>query len=241
MKFLALMLAAALQAHAGLPDPARPFIGRCEAAEASYYHARARVAEREAEARPLAEQVEALKGDKDPSAWTRFTLSRRLSALQKSLDGLRQARLEAEAARQELFLVLSALQEESRGAVERELARASASARGLGELLRFKDRWDAKLEELGFSSERPFPMQEGLESDSGRFSRQDRMKALEARAVQLEAWASLVSEDLRLFKRARARKALGEGEAGRKIARLENLLARIAQLSDENERLLSKN
>ena len=99
-------------------------------------------ADAEAEAAPLAEKVRELKGVESPWWWTRWRLRRNLSRLQESLDRLREARGKYEGSRQELFLVLSALEEELRSALNRELARSHASKPRVQDLFNRKGIFD---------------------------------------------------------------------------------------------------
>src|SRR6185503_208802 len=171
----------------------------------------------ESEAAPLAETVRELKAVRNPWWWTRWRLRRTLGQLQESLDLLREARTRYETSRQELFLVLSALEEELRSALNRELARGRAQKQRIQQLFSRKAEFGRELEAMGFGEGKPFP----LVDDPGQVAlpllRADRRKALQARAIQLEAWGDTVKEDLRLVKRARDAGALDAGPARERL------------------------
>lgn len=213
-----------------------------EIARIEFRDSRARAASAEGEAAPLAEKVRALKGVENPWWWTRWRLRRSLSALQESLDRLREARGKYEASRQELFLVLSALEEELRSALNRELERPRARKAQVQELFSKKSGFDRELEAMGFGEGKPFPLVDDPGQVAVPLLRADRLKALQARSIQLEAWADTVKEDLRLVKRARDKGGLDPGPAKERMDELEALSRRIAAMVRDNERqLLSKN
>jgi hypothetical protein len=234
--FLALCLAAALPAADSTLGPS------LEKARLDFVLAGQRSQAAEAEAAPLAAKVRQLKAVEDPWWWTRWRLRRNLGLLQESLDRLREARSLYEAARQELFLVLSALEEELRSALNRELSRPRARKEELRRLLARKADYGRELEAIGFGEGKPFPLVDVPGQPSLPLLRVDRLKALQARAIQLEAWSATVSDDLRLLRRARDSGALGAAAAGARLRELEALKKRIQALIRDNEtQLLSKN
>jgi hypothetical protein len=228
---------------------AAPFLGKAESglaaslerARAEFASASAAEAAAEAAAAPLAESVRALKAVNAPWWWTRWRLRSKLASLQESLDRLRETRARQESARQELFLVLSALEEELRSALNRELSRPKASAPRVQGLFARKVLLDSELEGMGFGEGKPFPLVDEPGGGAAPWLRADRQKALQARAIQLEAWNDTVGEDLRLVRRARERGAMEAGVAGQRLLELEALARRIGAMIGENETMLSKN
>lgn len=79
--------------------------------------------------------------------WGRWRLRRALGRLKERLDRVEAARVEQEAARQELFLLLTAMEEELRGALERALA-ADGRQRGLRGWWQQEQAWSRRLEAL---------------------------------------------------------------------------------------------
>jgi hypothetical protein len=196
----------------------------------------------EAEAAPLVELVRRLKAVPDPWWWTRWRLRRSLGELQESLDRLREARGRYENSRQELFLVLSAQEEELRSALNKELARRRPRPERVRGYFERKDGFDRELEAMGFGEGKPFPLADAPGGASYPLLKADRQKALQARAIQLEAWNDTIQDDLRMLRRAKEGKALEAGLAERRLSELEALSRRISGMIRENEkRLLSKN
>lgn len=193
----------------------------------------------EAEARPLADKVRELKAVESPWWWTRFRLRRKLSRLQESLDHLREAKRAYENTRQELFLVLSAMEEDMRSSLNRELAKSGTSRARVQQLFDRKESLDRELEAMGFGEGKPFPLVDDPGQGALPLLRSDRQKALQARAIQLEAWSDTVKEDLRMVSRARQNGALDSIQARAKQRDLEALFKRINAMVRENERLLS--
>jgi hypothetical protein len=199
-------------------------------------------AEAESEAAPLAESVRELKAVDNPWWWTRWRLRGKLSRLQESLDRLRERRVRYEESRQELFLVLSAMEEELRSALNRELGLPKAQKERVQGLFNRKGVLDRELEAMGFGEGKPFPLVDDPGQVAVPLLRADRQKALQARAIQLEAWSDTVKEDIRLVRRAASRGALGSAAARQRLAELEALSKRIEGMVQDNEhKLVSKN
>lgn len=236
LALLAFLLAPALHAaDSGLS-------ASLDKARSEFVLARQLASDADAVAAPLAEKVRELKAVPSPWWWTRWRLRRSLRLLQESLDLLREARTRHEHSRQELFLVLSALEEELRSALNRELGRSNAQKQKVQQLFARKAEFGRELEAMGFGEGKPFP----LVDDPGQVAlpllRADRKKALQARAIQLEAWSDTVQEDLRLVKRARDSGVLDAIPAQQRMVELNALKERIAAMMRENEKqMLSKN
>ena len=212
-----------------------------EKARSEFALSRAAAQQAEAEATPLADTVRQLKAVENPWWWTRWRLRRKLGQLQESLDTLRLRRVSYEKSRQDLFLVLSALEEELRSALNRELQHAHASRPKVQQLFVRKGAFDRELEAMGFGEGKPFPLVEAGQALSPSL-RADRQKALQARAIQLEAWSETVREDLRLLRRARDSGAMDAALAAERLKELEDLSTRISVMVRDNEKqLLSKN
>jgi hypothetical protein len=240
MTRLALALAAFLSGRL-MAAPDSGLAAALARARAEFGAARSEAELAEGEAAPLAESVRRLKGVEDPWWWTRYRLRRGLRQLQESLDRLREARGRYESGRQELFLVLSAMQEEMRSALNRELARARPRAERVKALFERKDLFDKELEGMGFGEGKPFPLADAPGTASYPLLKADRQKALQARAIQLEAWSDTVKEDIRLVRRAAEGRALEGGPARARLMGLEALAGRISRMIRENELRLSKN
>jgi hypothetical protein len=227
------------------PDlfPADPGLSSSlEKARREFASANDEAARAEAEAAPLAESVRELKAVENPWWWTRWRLQAKLSRLQESLDRLRVLRGRSEDTRQQLFLVLSAMEEELRSALNRELSQPRARKEAVQRLFSRKSQLDGELEAMGFGEGKPFPLVDDPGQEAVPLLRSDRMKALQARAIQLEAWSDTVKEDLRLVRRAGDRGALERGAARQRTAELEALFQRISVMIQNNERnMVSKN
>lgn len=202
-----------------------------------YEHRKMELDALEADALPQVEKVRALKSK--PSGWLRdWELRRSLAELQERLDALNVARGQLAQAHQDLFLQLSALEEELRSALERELERGGASPQvrlKIKNWLEAKKTWDSSLEELGSSESKPFELVEVPQDVPTRAIMEDRKKALEARGLQLEAWADMLASDLRLWRRLDEKKFVPKPSAQARIVELEGLSRRVANLRRENE------
>lgn len=84
--------------------------------------------------------------------WGRWRLRRALGRLKERLDRVERSRVEREAARQQLFQLLTGLEEELRGALETAAA-APKLAPGLAAWWRQEQAWSARLEALELADE----------------------------------------------------------------------------------------
>lgn len=135
--------------------------------------------------------------------WGRWRLRRALGRLKDRLDKVEAARVEREAARQELFLLLTALEEELRSALEKGLRAPQRPAPAvLKAWWRQAQAWAQRLEALEAGQEAAAPAPE-----------QKRLLA-QARLEQLE-------RDRELLKVLSQRRVLDAGEANAESLRLE--------------------
>jgi hypothetical protein len=191
---------------------------------------------------PLAQRVRELKADPNPWFWTQWSLRGDLETLQERLDRLREASNRFEHCRQQLFLILSAMEEEIRSALSRELSMPYIRREKVQELLKEKSGLDLELERMGFGEEKPFPLANLPGNSDSPLLNEDRQRALEARSLQLEAWGDTVREDARLIRRAQASGAINAQESKERLGALEALSQRIASMAKDNDsQLLSKN
>jgi hypothetical protein len=218
----------------GLPPAVDSLLPSYEKAMENYHRRAEEAKELEEAALPRVESVRELKTR--PQGWLRdWLLRRRLGQLQECLDQLSLARSALGEARQDLFLQLSALEEELRSGLEKEMARPGASREKLRAWLEAKRGWDRKLEELGSSEAKPFDLVEVPRQAPTLQIEADQKKALEARGIQLEAWADMLASDLRFWKKVAAGNFVPKKDAQARITELEGLSRRVAGLIRKNE------
>lgn len=159
------------------------------------------------EAAPAAEAVAQARA-RDGTWWGRWRLRRALGRLKEKLDRVEAARVERDEAREQVYLLLTAAEEELRAALEAGLARPGRGAE-LGAWWRRQRAWSLRLESLDAApADREAVSGQGLE----------RALAAQARVQQLE-------RDLGLVKALRARGSLGAAEARADEAALRRALA----------------
>lgn len=146
-----LLLASSLAAGTAFPPAVEALRPQLDEAErrlqgATLAHEAAR---REAE--PASEAVAQARAQAD-HWWGRWLLRRDLGRLRERLDKVEAARVEREAARQELFLLLTGAEEELRGALEKAL-RGAAGKADLGDWWRQERSWSLRLESLELAYE----------------------------------------------------------------------------------------
>ena len=227
---------AGLQAQT-LPPPVSVLLPSYEKAARNYALLKKEAGDAEASTLPQVEELRALKAQA-PGWFRDWSLRRKLSQTQERLDDLSRQRAELESARQDLFLQLSALEEELRSSLEKELSsqrRDPAAVEKIRGWLEYKRRWDRELEDLGSSEARPFDLVEVPKQAPTRQIMADQKKALEARGIQLEAWADMLASDLRLWKRLGAGNFVPQKNATARIAELEGLSRHVAALIRKNE------
>lgn len=203
------LLAAALGAapFPGQVEGLRPQLAQAELRlqDASLAHEAAR-----REAQPEAEAVAAARSASD-HWWGRWRLRRALARLKARLDRVEAARVEQEAARQDLFAILTALEEELRSALEKRLAAPPRPAEGpeLRAWWAQLQAWSTRLEGL-----------EGHAAPAPSEERKARSQVLaQARVEQLE-------RDLALLGRLKQLGILGPDAQRADARRLNGSLAR---------------
>lgn len=232
--FLSLCLSAsvALPGAQALPPSVAVLLPSYSTALENFERCKKKVNQLEEAALPHVERVRELKSKK--SSWLRdFTLRRKLTQLQENLAQLSAARAALASAREDLFLQLSALEEELRASLEKELENRSGAK--IQNWLEAKRLWDIQLEELGFNESKPFELVEVPRQAPTLQILADQKKALEARGIQLEAWADMLVFDLRMWKRLGSGNFVPKKTARARIAELEGLSGRVAELIRKNE------
>lgn len=141
--------------------------------------------------------------------WGRWLLRRDLNRLKESLDRVEAARVEKEAARQQLFLLLTGAEEELRGALERGL-QARGEQAALKAWWAQERAWSQRLESLEAAYE-----DERLGDSPGRFQ-----LLAQARLEQLQ-------RDRQILKGLRAQALIPGPEAERDALSLQAAIERV--------------
>jgi hypothetical protein len=155
VKFAALAIAAVLLAAgavaAGFPPSVEALLPQLTQAETRLQGA---TLAHEAARREAAPEQEAVAQARAQSEhwWGRWRLRRALGRLKTRLDEVERSRVEREAARQELFLLLTGLEEELRGALEKAAVGPKPKA-PLAQWWRQEQAWSSRLETLELAKE----------------------------------------------------------------------------------------
>lgn len=209
-KAVALLLCLGLPVQASVPPGVEEMLAPLQAAERSLQDATLSLAAARRDAEPAAAAVAAARSN--ASGWLgRWRLRRALVELKRRLDKVEMARVERAAARERLFLLLTAVEEEARVALERGLA-GKASPEALVGWWKQEQAWSRRLEALEAAPREATDPPSSTLMAQARVEQLERdgrvLESLRRRALlppqQAQSDARILEERLRRWRRAAA-------------------------------------